>query len=363
MSSQPKILIVDDSQTVRAHVRSMFQGSVQILEAKNGKEAVSLMHSHSPTLVLLDYYMPEMNGFDVLRYIQSNASLQRIPVVLMSGRPEDVLEQLPTLLRQVEFLAKPFEPAKLLRASHSAMKKSRVQSNSDTDPAKSQTVASSAATPEASDPSKVQPNLQPNLQPIQPRATASPRLTPSLDPSQPTLPAPATQAATLTATQTATQTATLTATQTATLPSAIQPSQSPAQTQSFTQRHSLESPASPTAPFASSEPSPLSSRQALRQAEWSAQQALAKSPAAAPLTSDAPIATTAQLPFTAAGAATAPLAEPHNLLPSHPTLQQIKSEMTQLRQTNEKLQGEVNRLNLQMAQVMQLLRKRMQPAR
>lgn len=125
MSAKPKILIVDDSKTVRAHLRNMLQGSVQALEASNGREALALIAKERPTLILLDHFMPEMNGTDVIQALQQDPDLAKIPVVLMSARPEELEDQLATVLSQVEFLSKPFEPSKLLRASHAAMKKSR----------------------------------------------------------------------------------------------------------------------------------------------------------------------------------------------------------------------------------------------
>lgn len=125
MSAKPKILIVDDSKTVRAHLRNMLQGSVQALEASNGREALALIAKERPTLILLDHFMPEMNGTDVIQALQQDPELAKIPVVLMSARPEELEDQLATVLGQVEFLSKPFEPSKLLRASHAAMKKSR----------------------------------------------------------------------------------------------------------------------------------------------------------------------------------------------------------------------------------------------
>jgi CheY-like chemotaxis protein len=350
MSSQPKILIVDDSQTVRAHVRSMFQGSVQILEATNGKEAVSLMHSHSPTLVLLDYYMPEMNGFDVLRYIQSNASLQRIPVVLMSGRPEDVQEQLPTLLRQVEFLAKPFEPAKLLRASHSAMKKSRAQSSDDVTQTEQQQAEQRQAEQQQAEQRQAEQRQAEQRQSEQ-RQTEQ-RQTEQRQAEQ--RQAEQRQAEQRQAEQRQTE--------------QRQTEQRQAEQLQAAQRQAEQLQAAQR----QAEPRQTPILQATQlqatqlQSDLSAQVPPAQ-PFQATLTrTNLPPNSIDRLPTNTLATSTAnshlaPISSPPTS--TQADIKHIKLEIAQLRQHNTKLQGEVQRLTLQMSQITQLLRKQMQTAR
>lgn len=65
-------LIVDDEPFARAGLRALLErerDAVTILEARNGLEAVALIHSEAPDVVFLDVQMPEMNGFDVVRQV------------------------------------------------------------------------------------------------------------------------------------------------------------------------------------------------------------------------------------------------------------------------------------------------------
>jgi len=121
-----KILIVDDSKTIRMQVKDMLPvGRFEILEAKDGVEGLDLIRQEQPSLVLLDFFMPRMNGWEVIQKIRSQPKLHTIPVVMMSGRKEDVQEAVPELFNYFEFLSKPFEQRILLEAIKSAMAKAK----------------------------------------------------------------------------------------------------------------------------------------------------------------------------------------------------------------------------------------------
>lgn len=124
--SPQKILIVDDSKLIRMQVREMLPtANVAILEAQDGAEGLQVIQQEQPTLVLMDCFMPKMNGWQVINRIQSYPELQQIPVVMMSGREEDVFEEAAELFSYFEFLAKPFDKAKLFQAIKAAMGKAK----------------------------------------------------------------------------------------------------------------------------------------------------------------------------------------------------------------------------------------------
>jgi len=125
MTSQ-KILIVDDSKTIRMQVRDLLpKGNFEILEARDGVEGLDVISRELPSLVLLDFFMPRMNGWEVVQHIQSDPKLKIIPVVMMSGRREDVEKTVPELFDYFEFVGKPFEPAHLFRAIKAATAKAK----------------------------------------------------------------------------------------------------------------------------------------------------------------------------------------------------------------------------------------------
>lgn len=125
MSSQ-KILIIDDSKAIRMQVREMLpKGGIEVLEAGDGVEGLELIHQAAPNIVLLDFFMPRMSGLEVIQQIQTHPRFKSLPVVLMSGRREDVEQQFPDMLDHFEFIGKPFEQPILIQAIKSAMLKAK----------------------------------------------------------------------------------------------------------------------------------------------------------------------------------------------------------------------------------------------
>lgn len=108
-------------------VRDMLpKGNFEVLEAKDGIEGLNTIRQEKPNLIMLDFLLPRMSGWEVFQQIQSNAELQRIPLVVMSGRREEVTEKLSEPFEFFEFIEKPFEQRELVEAIKSAMTKARL---------------------------------------------------------------------------------------------------------------------------------------------------------------------------------------------------------------------------------------------
>ena len=121
-----KILVIDDSRVIRMRVRDMLpQGNFEVLEAKDGVEGLDAIREQRPNLIMLDFLLPRMSGWEVFQEIQSQPDLQHIPLVLMSGRKEEVTEKIIEPFEYFEFIQKPFEQKELIEAIKSAMAKAR----------------------------------------------------------------------------------------------------------------------------------------------------------------------------------------------------------------------------------------------
>lgn len=119
-----KILVIDDSRVIRMRVREMLpEGDFEILEAKDGVEGLNLIRQVHPNLIMLDFLLPRMSGWEVYQQIQGQPDLQVIPLVLMSGRKEEVTEKIQEPFEHFEFIEKPFERKALIEAIKSAMHK------------------------------------------------------------------------------------------------------------------------------------------------------------------------------------------------------------------------------------------------
>ncbi|MDX2232718.1 MAG: response regulator [Leptolyngbyaceae cyanobacterium bins.349] len=121
-----KILVIDDSSVIRSMVRDMLpKGNFEVLEAKDGLQGLNLIRQERPNLIMLDFLLPKMSGWEVFQQIQTQHDLQSIPLVLMSGRKEEVTEKLQEPFEFFEFVQKPFDQRQLIEAIKTAMAKAK----------------------------------------------------------------------------------------------------------------------------------------------------------------------------------------------------------------------------------------------
>ena len=121
-----KILVIDDTTVVRVKVREMLPpGNFQVLDAKDGLEGLNLIRQEKLSLIMLDFLLPKMSGWEVFQHIQSQPELKKVPLVIMSGRKEEVTEKIPEPFEYFEFLGKPFDQKQLINAIKLAMTKAK----------------------------------------------------------------------------------------------------------------------------------------------------------------------------------------------------------------------------------------------
>jgi DNA-binding response OmpR family regulator len=109
----PDILIVDDDADLRRTLFLLLEKKYKVVAAASGKEALALLKTLRPRLVLLDITMPEMSGIEVLR--AARALDQALRVVMLTSRMEIEFAKSALDLGAIEYLTKPFE-ADFIRA-------------------------------------------------------------------------------------------------------------------------------------------------------------------------------------------------------------------------------------------------------
>jgi len=118
-----KVLIVDDEPDVRALVRSALSYARQDLtavEAADGDEALAMIHSERPDLVVLDLALPKRDGFTVLEQVREKTDL---PIIVLTARglEEDKIKGL--RLGADDYLTKPFSPRELVARIESVLRR------------------------------------------------------------------------------------------------------------------------------------------------------------------------------------------------------------------------------------------------
>jgi two-component system, OmpR family, response regulator len=108
------ILVCDDQPTLRTLVRAaLSEGDYSIVEARDGDEALRLVRSVRPDLVVLDMVMPGRSGLDVIEEIRFDARLSRTPVVLCSASRRSLDRESARDYGADRYLPKPFSPVEL----------------------------------------------------------------------------------------------------------------------------------------------------------------------------------------------------------------------------------------------------------
>lgn len=106
------ILVVDDEANIRELARMYLeQEGYQVLTANDGRQALDLVQSHSPALMVLDLMLPEVDGWEVCRRVRANSSL---PILMLTARDDDIDKIVGLELGADDYLTKPFNPRELV---------------------------------------------------------------------------------------------------------------------------------------------------------------------------------------------------------------------------------------------------------
>ncbi len=115
-STRKKVLVAEDEPDIRGLiVFSLDYAGFDVVEARNGEEAVAKAKEQKPDLILLDVRMPRMNGYDACRKLKAHESTKHIPVIFLSARGQEAEIKHGLALGAEEYILKPFAPDELYR--------------------------------------------------------------------------------------------------------------------------------------------------------------------------------------------------------------------------------------------------------
>ncbi|XP_042381021.1 two-component response regulator ORR5-like isoform X1 [Zingiber officinale] len=114
------VLAVDDSSVDRAVIAGLLRSSkYRVTAVDSGKKALELLGMQEPNvnMIITDYWMPEMTGYELLKRVKESSKLREIPVVIMSS--ENVPNRINRCLEEgaEDFLLKPVRPSDVSRLS------------------------------------------------------------------------------------------------------------------------------------------------------------------------------------------------------------------------------------------------------
>ena len=110
-----KVLIADDEPNIVAAVEYLLQHSgYEVHVARNGEEALKLVESCTPDLVLLDVMMPVRSGYEVCKRIRENDAWRHIKIIMLSAKGRDAEVTKGLAIGADDYVTKPFSTRDLL---------------------------------------------------------------------------------------------------------------------------------------------------------------------------------------------------------------------------------------------------------
>lgn len=113
-----KILIVDDSRTIRQQVSfTLSKGGYQVVEAEDGVQGIEKLKSEGDVaMVISDVNMPNMDGLEMVEQINKDASIKKVPIIMLTTEGSGELINRAKAAGAKGWLVKPFEPDQLIAA-------------------------------------------------------------------------------------------------------------------------------------------------------------------------------------------------------------------------------------------------------
>ncbi len=110
-----KILAVDDSKTMRDMVSFTLKGAgYEVVEAEDGKAALSKLTAGKVDAVITDLNMPNMNGFELIRALRANPAYKFTPILMLTTEGDSAKKEEGKSAGATGWIVKPFNPEKLI---------------------------------------------------------------------------------------------------------------------------------------------------------------------------------------------------------------------------------------------------------
>lgn len=129
MNIKEKILVVEDEKSIAHFISTVLDNNgYEAMRARTGQEALSMVSSHCPDLIILDLGLPDMDGMELLRQIRSWSGL---PIVVVSARSHERDKVAALDMGADDYLTKPFGTGELLARVRTAIRHTRTVSSND----------------------------------------------------------------------------------------------------------------------------------------------------------------------------------------------------------------------------------------
>src|SRR5262249_21627561 len=127
-----RILVIDDSPTITKVVQLVLtKAGFEVDTAPDDEAGLAAVRAPRPDLILLDFVMPKMNGYQFCRELTADPKVRDVPVVLMSAKGDQVGERFVKVMGIVDYITKPFSPEAITAVVQHAIAKYSNPTNDD----------------------------------------------------------------------------------------------------------------------------------------------------------------------------------------------------------------------------------------
>jgi CheY-like chemotaxis protein len=121
-----KILDIDDSPTVQRLIEMILASQgYEVILASDGEEGIAKARLERPAVILVDFVMPKMNGYQVCKILKEDPVFKDTPIILVTSKGDKVASKFVDALGITDFFTKPFQPAELLAKIRDVIDKRR----------------------------------------------------------------------------------------------------------------------------------------------------------------------------------------------------------------------------------------------
>jgi len=115
VEKKARILAVDDDEKVLRVIEAMLTPhGYEVIPAHDGQEAITAMTGTKPDLVLMDIFMPNMDGYTALGAIKNDIATREVPVIMITAVGQNLNKELAETLGAAGYITKPFKSPELL---------------------------------------------------------------------------------------------------------------------------------------------------------------------------------------------------------------------------------------------------------
>jgi CheY-like chemotaxis protein len=116
------VIVIDDSPTVRKLAEVVLaEDGYEVYTAEDGEEGLKIAEKVLPSVILVDFIMPKMNGYQFCKMLRNNQSLKDVPVILITAKGEAVGEKFTEKFGVIDYFIKPFQPEELVEKVNSVV--------------------------------------------------------------------------------------------------------------------------------------------------------------------------------------------------------------------------------------------------